>query len=266
MSEATIIEELSGEALKAAARLPRDGDLALVYLATDSLVPNPANPNEQDERTFNALCEAIEEEGFIDPIAAVDLGDGTYEIVGGEHRWDAAKVLGIDRVPVTLLDPDKFDQDRRDWNLVKLNILNGKLNPEKFTKLYDRMAAAYGNEVLQALMGFTTSDAFEKMYVQVKSGLPKELQDALDDVKDEIKTIDDLSMVLHRLFAEFGETLPSNFMVFSWGGKEVFWIRMGDDAWREAEKLRRKAVDAGDPMDEVMLRAFQALVDKDGAP
>jgi 5,10-methylenetetrahydrofolate reductase len=101
---------------------------------------------------------------------------------------------------------------------VKDNLISGKLNPEKFASLYDRMARKYDAEVLQRLMGFTSTDAFQKLYGTVKSSLPKELQDALDDVKDEIKTVDDLSLVLNRLFRDHGETLDSNMMVFSCAG------------------------------------------------
>ena len=216
----------------------------IVMVPVDSLHPNESNPNEQDDRTFNALCEAIQEEGFLDPIAAVQREDGEWDITGGEHRWRAAKVLEMPEVPVTPLDPDKFDKDRQDWNLVKLNVLNGDLNPEKFTKLYQRLVKTYDEETMKTLMGFTTEDAFRKVYKEVKRGLPPELADALDEAKGEIKTIDDLSIVLNRLFSEFGETLPSNMMVFSWGGREVLWIRCDDAAWKVVEPLARKTAEA----------------------
>jgi hypothetical protein len=227
---------------------PYTADLPLTVLRK-----NAANPNEQDERTFNTLVESVAEEGWVEPMASVvPDGDGTFEIVGGHHRFDAATVLGHESAPCWVLDPDKFDRDRRDWTMVKVNVLQGKLNPAKFTALYDRMVKAYGAEVLQSLMGFTSDDAFQKMYVEVKKALPKELQDALDAQKGEIKTIDDLSLVLNRLFREFGETLPSNFMVFSWAGKDVMWIRADDRLWKAVSEIARQVKADGQDMTEVM--------------
>ena len=206
---------------------------SIEWLSVDVLVPNAENPNEQDERMFNATVASIEEEGWVQPCASVvPLEAGTYEIVAGHHRWEAARVLGHETVPCWVLDPVKFDKDRRDWNVVKMNLIAGKTNPEKFARLYERMVKAYDAETLQALMGFTSEDAFKKVYKGVRDALPKELQDALEDVKDEIKTIDDLSLVLNRLFRDHGETLPSNMMVFSWAGKDVLWVRADDDLWK----------------------------------
>lgn len=222
-------------------------DAQIVWIDPERLRPNPSNPNEQDERTFNALVASIQQEGWLEPCQVVQVDEDehgpVYEIQSGQHRWEAAKVIGC-KVMCLPLDPAKFDQDRRDWNLVKQNILRGDLNPEKFTTLYRRLTERYDDEVMQSLMGFTTEDAFRKLYKEVKSALPPELQSALDDVKDEIRTIDDLSMVLNRLFAEYGETLPSNMMVFSWGGREVLWVRCDDPLWKMVSALAKETADA----------------------
>ena len=210
----------------------------LVHLPITALRKNDRNPNEQDERTFNALCQSIQDEGWVEPMATVaelldENGEGTgeYEIVGGHHRYDASLVLGIHSGPCWVLDPEKFDSDRRNITMVKVNILKGKLNPAKFTSLYNDMVKVYGAEVLQAQMGFTSEDAFKSLYQNIKRNLPPELAKALENQKDEIKTIDDLSLVLNTLFREHGETLPSNMMVFSHAGKDVLWIRADKELW-----------------------------------
>lgn len=219
--------------------------MAVQEVAVDLLVPNEGNPNEQDERTFNALVESIQEEGWVQPAASVvPREDGKFDIVSGHHRWEAAKVLGIDTVPVWVLDPEKFDKDRQEWNVVKQNIIAGRLNPEKFSRMYDRMAKKYDAEVLQSLMGFTSSDAFDKMYTAVRKALPKELRKALEEVKGEVETIDDLSIVLNRLFKEHGETLDSDYMVFSWGGKNVMWVRSDKKLWDAMTELSEACFDA----------------------
>jgi ParB-like chromosome segregation protein Spo0J len=230
-------------------------------IRTELLVKNAKNPNEQDERTFNALCRSIQDEGWVEPMATVVPNpDGTYAIVGGHHRYDAALVLGIEEGPCWVLDPEKFDQDRQNWAMVKVNIVKGKLNPAKFTALYNEMVKQYDEEVLQALMGFTDEDAFKALYKDVKRALPPALQDALAKQKDEIKTIDDLSLVLNRLFQEYGDTLDANYMVFSWAGKEVFWVRADDELWKQITQIADRARVRKMPVDEMLKEAFTAAL------
>jgi hypothetical protein len=231
---------------------PRSVELPLALLRK-----NAANPNEQDDRTFNATVDSIREEGWIQPMASVvpvgdydpDLPHGwaEFEIVAGHHRYDAARVLDYETGPCWVLDPAKFDRDRQDWVMVKANILAGKLNPMKFTELYNRMARQYDAEVLQQLMGFTTEDAFRRVWKGIKTALPKELADALEKTKDEVRTIDDLSLVLNRLFREHGETLPADYMVFTWGGKEVVWIQASPELMSQVKLVLEDQARSGKP-------------------
>lgn len=233
-------------------------DMRVVWLDVDDLVPNADNPNQQDDATFNALVQSIETEGWTQPVQAVRLKNG-WEIVAGEHRWRAARVLGC-KVPVIELPAEDFDADRRDWNLVKDNILRGSLNPEKFSRLYDRLTQKYDAEVLQTLMGFTSQDAFQKVYKEVRDALPQSLQDALDAARDEIKTIDGLAAVLNRLFTEFGETLPSNMMTFSWGTKNVLWIQCDSELWKVVSQIADGVKESGGSMTEEMKRLLNDAI------
>lgn len=241
---------------------PAEWDMQVIWLDPDDLVPNAENPNEQDDATFNALVQAIRTEGWTAPVQAVwDEARGKHEIVAGEHRWRAARVIQC-KVPVIPLPPDEFDRDRRDWNLVKDNILKGSLNPEKFTRLYARLSKKYDAEVLKTLMGFTSEDAFKRVYKDVARALPPELQQALADSREEIRTIDDLSAVLNRLFRDHGETLDSNYMVFSWGSKEILWIRADSDLWKMANRLIELGSEMAEPRsaDEMMRNAIEYAV------
>ncbi len=193
-------------------------DMQVKWLDHHQLIPDPANPNEQDDATFNGLVASIQQEGWTSPVQAVLEEDtGRYRIVAGEHRWRAAKILNCD-VPIIALDPYRWDADRQAWNLVKDNVLRGKLNPEKFAELYEDLVRRYDADVVQELLGFTSSDAFEKVYKETRDALPPELQKALDKQKGEIKTIDGLAAVLNAIFREHGETLPSNVLAFTFGG------------------------------------------------
>lgn len=75
-------------------------------VAPDDLHPNPWNPNQMNERTFDAERESIGRFGFIDPITVRQHPDieGAYQIIDGEHRWRAAKDIGLSKVPVSVIE------------------------------------------------------------------------------------------------------------------------------------------------------------------
>jgi siroheme synthase (precorrin-2 oxidase/ferrochelatase) len=77
-------------------------------------------------------------------------------------------------------------------------------------------------------MAFDDVDALRMLLNDARAALPPELRKEFDKAKDEIKTVDDLTRVLNRLFTKYGETLPYHYMIIDFGGKESIWVRMAD--------------------------------------
>lgn len=240
----------------------------------DLLVESPWNPNEMADIEFNRLCEELNENGFIDPIQVVPLEDGKFQILGGHHRCKAAKVLAISderfrKIPCMVLSEEKWkDEDLRKFVNLRLNVLRGRLNPTKFVGLYKEMVDKYGDDALQSLMGFTSSDAWGKLVGSVRdalknSGLPDELLDKFDETKQEIKTVDDLAGVLNQLFTTYGNTLPYGFMVFTFGGQDNLYVKMDKDLknkmWAIKDKCKEEKVDISDVL-TAALDVDQALL------
>ena len=171
----------------------------------DEVFPNPWNPNQMNDEMFNRLADEIEEVGFINPIQIVPMEDGTYRIIGGEHRWRTAKTLGYEEVPAIVLDGEKWkDEDLQKFVTTRLNAISGKLNPEKFMNLYQELSEKYEHDNLQILMGFTDKDFFDKMTRQARKGLEdagvsKDKLAEFDEVAKEIKTVEDLSNIINRI-------------------------------------------------------------------
>src|SRR5271157_2239472 len=72
-----------------------------------SIDPNPMQPRRvfQAERLAE-LAQSIRSNGIIQPLL-VRLVGGRYQLVAGERRWRAAKLAGMDQVPVTVREiPD----------------------------------------------------------------------------------------------------------------------------------------------------------------
>lgn len=210
-----------------------ENKLEVVYLDIESLYPMVENPNMQTDLVFNSLIENIRTIGMSEPIMVAPvldgdkIVDGEYKIVSGHHRYEACKILGYSEIPCIV--QQNFDEDMSKFQLVRMNMLKGKLDPLKFTQLYNDMAEKYGEELTKTSMGLVDEKAFQKLYLQVREELPKEMKKKMDESKDEIKSVDDLSRTLNEMFSKYGDTLKNNFMIFKYGGKSHVWVNMDSD-------------------------------------
>jgi hypothetical protein len=199
-------------------------ELKITYIPISKIVLSDDNPNEEDDRTFDILVERIRTDGFDEPVHVIPFGD-KFKMVSGEHRFKAAKLLKFTAIPAVI--KHDWDEDKRKIELVARNQVRGQLNPERFTKLFDEVAKSARHkdkELLKQQMGFTKKDVFEKVYKQVSANLPAAQRKQLEESKEEIKSIDDLSSVLNKIFKDNGSQLDSGFMVFSFGGKNHHYI------------------------------------------
>ena len=81
-------------------------DAAASTLPLREIEPDPAQPRKQfDDDALNQLADSITENGLLQPIAVrpKKLGTG-YIIIAGERRWRAARLAGLDEVPVIIKD------------------------------------------------------------------------------------------------------------------------------------------------------------------
>jgi len=69
-------------------------------VAPEHLQPNPWNTNVVSPENEQRIENGIKELGFVRPILARELEDGSLQIIGGEHRWQIAQRLGYGEVPV----------------------------------------------------------------------------------------------------------------------------------------------------------------------
>lgn len=219
--------------LKLPVNKPKESNLKLYDIPITKLLESAENPNEMSAQALDKLVDGIREEGFDEPIIVVPELDGEKEtgnfvIASGHHRVKAAKILGMKEIPAII--KQGWDDDKRLISLVKRNILHGDINPKKFTELVDTLRKRnYTEEMVKAVMGFTKKDAFENLYQQVRKALPNDKKAKLDEAKEKIKTVDDLSNVLNTIMKEGGSTLDKGYMVFTYGGKKHHYIRIDQE-------------------------------------
>ena len=89
--------------------------------------PNVSQPRAYfDEVALTELAESIKQHGMIQPITVRKLEAGYYRIMAGERRWRAARMAGLEEVPVSIIQAD--DRMAAELALVE-NLQRADLNP-----------------------------------------------------------------------------------------------------------------------------------------
>ncbi|MBR6258816.1 MAG: ParB/RepB/Spo0J family partition protein, partial [Oscillospiraceae bacterium] len=110
--------------------------------------PRADQPREVfDEERLEELAESIREHGLLQPLTVRELGGGFYQIIAGERRWRAARMAGLNEVPVYIIDAD--DQKASVLALVE-NLQREDLNPIEEAKGYRVLMSEHGMTQEQA--------------------------------------------------------------------------------------------------------------------
>lgn len=83
-------------------------EIKLQQMAVKDLKPSTYNPRKIHPNKFKALKKSIEKYGILDPLVVNKRTGNT--IVGGHQRYRAANELGIETVPVNLIDVDEAQE------------------------------------------------------------------------------------------------------------------------------------------------------------
>jgi ParB/RepB/Spo0J family partition protein len=225
----------------------------IVAIPRDKIRPNEYNPNEFNDDIFNELVKSIEEFGVIQPLVVGPLPEEDefdYEVIDGEHRWTALDVLEVAELPCIIAD---IDQDRRKFLTVRTYKIRGKFNHEKFRDLVSDLMERHSFEEVAEQMAFTDPDELSEMIAAARDSLDDPgMKKDFDKAKGEIKTVDDLTQLLNRLFTRFGDTLPANFMMLDFGGKKHLWVRMKKEEWQKVQDAARDVMALGYTFDSYL--------------
>jgi hypothetical protein len=242
----------------------KSGTLRMEYVDINKIEANSWNPQEMSKIEFERLKKEIAEVGFIVPIQVVPLENGNFRILGGEHRWSAAKEIGMTEIPCSiLLGPKWEDEDLSKFVTVRLNLISGKLDPVKFATLYDEMAQKYGQEALSELMGFTDAKAMAKVLggvkKELKKVLPKSMHGAVDAATKEAKSINDLGNIVQMLFSKYGDTVNQSFMIFTYGTQEHLYLSMSPEVKTSMDTVVEFCRTTGQDLNTVLGPSLEAL-------
>ena len=123
--------------------LNTDSDVsAMQQLDLDQLIAGRYQPRQRiDEAYLAELEQSIRQFGMIEPLVVRPLADGTYEILAGHMRWQAARRAGLNQVPAIVRTAD--DRTAAAIALVE-NLLRRDLNPIEEARALRRLREEFG--------------------------------------------------------------------------------------------------------------------------
>lgn len=146
-------------------------------LRTSEIEPNKTQPRKDfNEDTIASLAESIKEHGIIQPLLVRPF-QGTYQIVAGERRWRAARMLGVDEVPVII--KELSDSETVQIALIE-NLQRENLNPIEEAAGYKELMDTYGmkQEYLARIVGRSRSSVANSVRLL---NLPEKVQEFLKE-------------------------------------------------------------------------------------
>nr|MBI5456048.1 ParB/RepB/Spo0J family partition protein [Candidatus Levybacteria bacterium] len=116
-------------------------------LEINLLQANPLQPRGIiSPDSLQELVDSIREQGILEPIVVAKTPAG-YQIIAGERRWRASKILGLEKVPVVI--KETTPQGMLEMSIVE-NVQREDLNPIERAQAYKRLIDEFGlgtNEV-----------------------------------------------------------------------------------------------------------------------
>ncbi len=110
---------------------------SIVELDVTTIEVNPFQPRTQfNEETLRELASSIKELGVIQPITVRKIGFNKYQLVSGERRFRASKLIGLKTIPAYIRIAN--DQESLEMALVE-NIQRQDLDPIEVALSYQRL-------------------------------------------------------------------------------------------------------------------------------
>lgn len=117
----------------------------LVVCPVEDISPNPYQPRmEMEPEALRQLAASIKEKGVLQPLLVRKKdGGGGYELIAGERRLQAARLAGLDSVPV-IVKNDTSKADRLELAIIE-NIQRQNLNALEEAEAYARLMKEFGH-------------------------------------------------------------------------------------------------------------------------
>ena len=124
------------------------------FVLTENIIPNPRQPRDSmNPDDLQDLANSIREHGIIQPLIVThEPMSDTYVLIAGERRLQAARLVGLEKVPVVIRSAT--DQERLELALIE-NVQRADLSPLETAEAYRKLADEFNlsHEEIAARVG-----------------------------------------------------------------------------------------------------------------
>lgn len=111
-------------------------------LRLSEVEPNKNQPRKHfDDEALASLADSIREHGVLQPLLVRPMPNGKYQIIAGERRWRACRMLGLSEVPVIIKEME--DVTAAEIALIE-NLQREDLSPLEESEGYQELIDIYG--------------------------------------------------------------------------------------------------------------------------
>ena len=147
----------------------------IVELETIMLQPNPLQPRGLiSPESLTDLVNSIREQGILEPIVVAKTPAG-FQIIAGERRWRASRILGLVKVPVIV--KETTPQGMLEMSIVE-NVQREDLNPVERAQAYKRLIDEFNISVTEVAKRVGKSLPYISNTIRLLT-LPDAIKDAL---------------------------------------------------------------------------------------
>ncbi len=143
-------ESLTAEGL---AGILGDDEQKVLQVSPEDIIPNPQQPRRNfSPESLQDLVSSIRQHGILQPLIVTEISKGRYELIAGERRLRAAKILKLKKVPVIVRSASLLQKlelslienlQREDLNIVDRALAYKKLADE-FSMSHEEIARKVG--------------------------------------------------------------------------------------------------------------------------
>ena len=164
----------------------RELQQSIFHIETDKIVPNPHQPRKEfDQESLQELAASIREFGILQPLVVNKINEDTpygtkvvYQLIAGERRLRASKLLGLPRVPVMIRQAES-NKEQLELAIIE-NLQREELNPIEMARAYARLQDEFGMTQREVASRLGKSRATVANTLRLLD-LTGEIQDAISD-------------------------------------------------------------------------------------
>lgn len=163
--------------LDAVSAITENNESGITAIQIDNLYPSQYQPRKEfNKEALEALVISIKEKGVLQPLIVRKNGN-KYEIIAGERRWRAAKLAGLNEVPV--IEKELDNQEVLEVALIE-NLLRENLTPIEEAEGFGRLIKEFSHthEALSQIVGKSRSYITNSLRLL---GLPDAIKEMLNN-------------------------------------------------------------------------------------